>query len=377
MRYLLLIFIICSCGKSIENKDKSLNSIATDKFIIEYASGFNVDIIENGYIVSITEPWPKAKESFKYLLYRNKETLNKNYDVDYSIQIPLRSIVTTSTTHIPSLDTLDVLDKLIGFPNTNYISTEKAIALIENGEIKDVGQNESLNTELLIELNPDALITFGVKGQNKSVEVLQKAGIPILYNSDWVETNVLGKAEWIKFFGLLFDKTEDSQKIFNGIKKEYEEAKAIAKQAENKPTVISGALWKDTWYLPAGNSWQSQILADANADYLYSETEGTGSLSLSFESVFSKSKNAEFWIAPAQYTSYNDMLDQHPHYEKFSAFQEKKIFTFSSTLGKNGGVLFYEIAPNRPDIVLKDLIHILHPELIESYEPRFFKPLNP
>ncbi len=377
MRWLLLSFLLIACKNHSEVNKAENDTNQFQSLKVEYAKGFTIDTINQGYILNITKPWPDANETFKYLLYKDKSAITESKNYDYSIKIPLNKLVVTSTTHIPSLDTLGVLDRLIGFPNTDYVSTKRAVDLIKKDRIKDVGQNENLNTELLIELDPDAIVTFAVKGQNRSIESIKKSGIPVLYNGDWVESHALGKAEWIKFFGLLFDKADEATAIFEGIKNEYESAKAIAQKAKNQPTVISGALWKDTWYLPAGDSWQSQILADANANYLYSKTEGTGSLSLSFESVFSKSKDATFWIAPAQYTSYNQMYDQHSHYGGFKAFKDKNIYTFALTKGQNGGVLYYELAPNRPDLVLKDLIHILHPNLLPDYNPFFFKPLTP
>lgn len=367
-----------SCNQNPENKTSGNSKSNTiNDFNIEYANGFEVDIIEGGYILNITEAWPEAERSFTYLLQNTDQEPQTEMEYDYKIKIPIESIVVTSTTHIPSLDTLGVLDKLVGFPNTDYISSENARALVETEQIKDIGQNESLNTELLVQLNPDAVVTFAVKGQNKSVESLKQAGIPILYNADWVESDPLGKAEWIKFFGLLFGKVEKSQQIFEGIKTEYERVKVLAKNANEKPSVLSGALWKDQWYLPAGESWQAQLISDANANYLYADTEGTGSLSLSFESVFAEASSTEFWIAPGQYTSYSQMLEQQSHYGKFKAFQKQNIFTFASTLGENGGVLYYELAPNRPDLVLKDLISVFHPELLKDYKNKFFKPLEP
>lgn len=372
----LICFLVLSCVNKPEKEEDKVD-LNTDGFTIEYAKGFNVKLFEDYATIEVTQAWPDADTKFTYLLQKKNKPQIENIEYDVKVEIPLKNIVVTSTTHIPSLESLGVLDKLIGFPNTDYISLPQARQLISKDKIKDVGKSQSLNTELLIDLQPEAVVSFAVKGQNKSLESLKKAGFPVLYNADWVEQHPLGKAEWIKFFGLLFDKAEESKKIFDHIKKEYETAKNIALQAKNKPTVLSGALWKDQWYLPAGESWQAQILTDANAQYLFSKTEGTGSLSLAFESVLSKSQNADFWIAPAQYTSYQDMLNQHNHYKKFKAFQNKKVFTFASTKGETGGVLYYELAPNRPDWVLKDLVKILHPKLLKSYKPHFFKPLKP
>lgn len=369
--------VILSCRQNTKQSDLKDSKFQTDEDItVEYAKGFEVKKIDNHYLLTIKEPWPKADKSFKYLLKNSDQELKTQVEYDYKINTPIENIVVTSTTHIPSLDTLGVLNQLIGFPNTDYISTKNARQLIEKGLIRDVGQNQNLNTELLIELNPEAVVTFAVKGQNKGIESLEEAGIPILYNADWVESHPLGKAEWIKFFGLLFNKTDVANKIFEGIKHEYEKAKTLAASLDNKPDVISGALWKDQWYLPAGESWQAKIIKDAHASYLYENTEGTGSLSLSFESVLNDAQHAEFWVAPAQYTSYLEMLEQQQHYSKFKAFQNQNIFSFSSVKGENGGILYYEVAPNRPDLVLKDLINIFHPEALDDYKNHFFKPLE-
>lgn len=374
---LLVVFLLLmiSC-KNESTQEKVEENSKNESFQIDYAKGFEVEIFDNYTILKITKPWPDADKTFTYLLQKSDLEVEPDIDYDVKINTPLKKLVVTSTTHIPSLEALGVLDKLVGFPNTDYISTESARTLIDKGKIKDVGQNESLNTEMLIALQPDAIVSFAVKGQNKSLERVKQAGIPVLYNADWVEAHPLGKAEWIKFFGLLFDKSKESQQIFNSIKTEYEKAKTLASKVENKPRVLSGALWKDQWYLPGGDSWQAHLITDANANYIYKDTENNGSLSLSFESVLNDAKDAEFWIAPAQYTSYSQMLDQHAHYQEFKAFENKNIFTFAKEKGETGGVIYYEMAPHRPDWVLKDLINIFHPHILPDYQNHFFKALD-
>ena len=100
----------------------------------------------------------------------------------------------------------------------------------------------------------------------------------------------------------------------------------------------------------------SLLLKEAHSHYLWQETTGTGSLSLSFETVFEKAKDADFWITSGQFSTLKSMIDANPHYNQFKAFQNKKVYSFSGKKGKTGGILYYELGPNRPDIVLKDLI---------------------
>ena len=290
--------------------------------------------------------------------------------------IPVQKIVVTSTTHIPALEALNKTSTLKGFPGLDYISSEQTRNLIDSGAIKEVGKNESLNTEVLIDLQPDVVIGFAINADNKSFSTIQKTGIPVVYNGEWTESSALGKAEWIKFFGALYDESKAADSIFQRIESNYQSAKKLAETAENKPTVLSGAMYKDQWYLPYGNSWQAQMIKDANAEYLWADTKGSGSLSLSFESVLDKAQDADFWISAGQFTSYSGMLEQSQHYSQFKAVQDKKVFSVSMSKGETGGVIFYELGPNRPDLILKDLISIFHPQLLENYQPTFYKALN-
>ena len=197
----------------------------------------------------------------------------------------------------------------------------------------------------------------------------------MIYNGDWVEKHPLGKAEWIKFFGVLYGKEKEADSIFNHIEKQYLDAKKLVQNVSKKPTILSGAMFKDIWYLPKGDSWQATVIEDAGGNYLWSQTEGTGSIALSIESVLDKAQNADFWIAPSQYTSYSKLISDNKVYGEFDAFKNQNIHTFAKAKGATGGLLYYELAPNRPDLVLKDLISILHPDLL-AQKTTFFTPLD-
>jgi iron complex transport system substrate-binding protein len=197
-----------------------------------------------------------------------------------------------------------------------------------------------------------------------------------LLNGDWNEQTPLGKAEWIKFFGALYGKQSKANEIFSKIENDYLTTVEIAKYATNHPTILAGDMYEDKWYLPQGTSWGCQLLKQANGNYLWEYTTGTGSLALSFETVLEKAKDADIWITSGQFASLQEMLNANPHYQQFKSFQNKKVYSFARRKGKTGGVLYYELAPNRPDIVLKDIVKILHPELLHGYQPYFFEKLK-
>lgn len=379
VRILFLFILVLNSCKEGPDLTRTLPPTINQDVKLNYAKGLRIEISDHSKTIEITNAWPEAEQKFTYLLLTKEQaskiTYNKD-DYDAVIVTPITKTVVTSTTHIPALELLGIENTLVGFPGTDYISSEKTRKLIDNGKVRELGKNEGINTEVLLELNPDVVIGFGVDGVNKTFETIKKAGIPVIYNGDWVESSALAKAEWIKFFGVLFNKEKEADSIFNTIEKEYLAAKEIAKQAKTQPTILSGAMHKDVWYLPNGSSPEAQFLKDANVNYLWSETTGNGSLALSFEAVLDKAKDADLWLSPSYYSSFEQLEQTNALYSNFEAFKKRNIYTFSNTTGKTGGVLYYELGTARPDLVLKDLIKICHPELLENYTPYFFKRLK-
>ena len=265
---------------------------------------------------------------------------------------------------------------LVGFPSLDYISSQKTRARINQGLIKELGKNEDLNTESLLDLNPDVIIGFAIDNHYKTLKTIKKTGIPLVYNGDWTESSPLAKAEWIKFFGAFYNKDSLANELFSVIESDYLNAKKIAFNAKSKPTVLSGAMYKDVWYLPQGKSWAAQFIADANGDYLWKETKGTGSHSLSLESVLDKAEHAEIWIGPSYYTNLIQLKEAHAVYQFFDAYKTNNVYSFTNKVGETGGLIYFELGPNRPDLVLKDIIKILHPELLHEHTLYFFDQLK-
>jgi iron complex transport system substrate-binding protein len=367
--FTFLLLISFSCKKQVVKVDKKNQSESQ----IKYAKGFDI-LNENGTKkLIIKSAYQNSAEIFEYLI-QNKKSIENTENEPNVIQVPIQQIVVTSTTHIPMVELLGEENSIIGFPYSKYVSSEKTRALIDEGKITEIGTENSLNTEILLNLQPELVVGYSVSSSDKSLTTLQKSGIDVIYNGDWLEETPLGRAEWIKFFGVLFDKEKQADSIFRVIETNYMNAKKIALKSTKKPTILSGAIMsKDIWNLPAGESFVAKFLEDANVNYFWANSTGKGSLSLSFESVFEKGKNADYWIAPGYFSSKEQLLQTNQIYSNFKAFKKNTIYTPTTKKGKTGGVLYYELAPTRPDLVLKDIIKITNPDLLPNYHYTFFE----
>ena len=366
----LLGIFISSCKKETKKSTSKLETSIS----IKYAKGFSVNV-ENGVKkLKINAPYQNTNKTFEYII--SSESLESNNKIN-NIHVPINKMVITSTTHVPMVELLGEEKSIVGFPYAKYVSSEKTRALIDDEKIKEIGKESSLNTEILLDLQPDLVVGYSVTTADKSLTTVEKSGISVIYNGDWLEETPLGRAEWIKFFGILYNKEKEADSIFNIIEKNYLNAKALASNTEKQPNILSGAIMnKDIWNLPAGDSFVAQFLKDANLNYLWQNTKGKGSLSLNFESVFDKGVNADFWIAPGYFSTKEQMLQNNQIYQQFDAFKKDKIYTPSTKKGATGGIIYYELAPSRPDLVLKDLIKITNPDLLKNYELTFFEKMQ-
>ena len=369
-----MLFLSSACNK--KSTKNPLEQGFKRQANIVYAKGFDIQHFKTYKKLIIRNPYPQASEHFEYILDSKPYKKESDNSVK-TIRTPIQEIVVTSTAHIPMLELLGEEKSLVGFQNTKYISAEKTRKRIDSGYVKELGNKATINTEVLFELDPEVLIGFSVNKINKTYSFIERHGIPVILNGDWLEETPLGRAEWIKFFGVLFDKEKEANEIFVKIETNYLKAKAIASKTATKLTVLSGAVMNnDIWNLPAGNSFAAMLLRDANLNYLWKDTKGRGSLQLSFESVLEKAQDADLWIAPAYFSSKKQLLDANKHYKSFSTFKNNNIYTASAKTGITGGIIYYELGPTRPDLILKDLIKIANPELLPMYNLTFFEQMK-
>jgi len=368
---LLLLLIIVSC-----NPKQEQTSNATKKIQLKYAEGFSVRNEGNAKFVTITNPYPGATSSYQYLLVPAGESIPTHDENTEVIRTPIKKIVCTSTTHIPLLDYLGETDALIGFPTTDYISSKTMRDRINKNLVTDLGIDKGMNVELLFSLSPELVMSYTMTSDLGQLKKIKELGIPVVINAEFLEKHPLGRAEWIKFMALFFNKEKEADSVFNEIEKEYLNANALVKDIAKRPTVMSGIVYGDAWFMPAGKNYAAHLLKDAGTDYLWKDTETSGFLELSFESVFEKAKDADLWIGVGSFNSLAEIKAAESRYALFKPFQDKQVYTYNARKGAKGGSEFLELGYLRPDLILKDLVKIAHPELLPDYELFFHRRLE-
>ncbi|MEQ8243175.1 ABC transporter substrate-binding protein [Fulvivirga sp.] len=372
---LLILFIaLISCDQTSSNERE--NS-ASDKVLeLKYATGFAIEYFDGYKIVEVKRPYMNAKTSFKYILVSDESKVPTSLKNERIIQVPIKSIVCTSTTHIPLLDYLGETDKLIGFPTTDYISSEKMRARIDDGFVKDLGVDSDINLEELIALDPDMIMAYTIGGDYGQFNKMEQLGVPAILNAEYLEEHPLGRAEWLKFMAAFFDKETMADSVFNSIEERYNELLSLNKNTESKPTILSGVVYGDTWYMPGGKNYASTLMNDAGGDYLWASDSTSGFLELSFEAVYDKALDADYWIGVASFETLKAIEEADNRYSDFAAFKNKKVYTYNARKGAKGGSEFLELGYLRPDLILADLIKILYPNQLPEHELYFHKQLE-
>ncbi len=372
--YLIVLLgfsFLFSCGKKEElSKEKT-------PIPLSYAKGFEIFQGKDFWEIHVTQGYTGAEKTFRYLvLEENSKAEQTGFDA--VVQLPISKVVLTSTTHIPHLDLLNSSEKLVGFPQTDFISSEKTRKLIDSGTVTDLGNGPSANPELVIDLQPDWMMISTLGEDLRYLDLFAQAKIPAIINGEYVEQNPLGRAEWIKFTGILLGKYEESVAVFEEIKTAYLEAEKLTESLSQteKPKVLSGVMYQDIWYAPGAESWGARILENAGGSYIFANQSGSGSLQLSYEFVLDNGLETDFWIGSADFPDLKAMGNSETRYQAFTPWKNGQVYTYTAKKGATGGLEYFELGYMRPDLILKDLIKILHPELLPEYELYFYQKLE-
>ncbi len=361
---IILSILLFGCNKKAEDSQilTPNPSLLTN---LDYANNFNIEHLDNYTTLSILSPWEADKVLYTYYLVKN-DTIQTPKD-GVKIKVPVDKIAVNSCSHVAYIDALGLTAMIVASTDPGYVYNENFRNLLSEEKIENLGGSYDMNFEKILKVSPEVLMVTGFKGVDNMALRAQEAGLPVVYNYEWVEKTVLGRAEWIKFFGELFDLREKADSIFNEIKTEYLRCAELAGSATNKPKVLSGAPYKGTWYIPGGQTFMAEFYNNSGMDYFYKDNKDNFSLALSLETVMGNFLSSDIWVGVDAKT-YEALASQDERLMLFKPAKTKKVYHYLNRTTTTGGNDFWESAMLRPDILLKDFIRIAHPELLPDWE---------
>ena len=364
------VLLLSACGGG--SKTSSLQAEG-DTVRMKYSSLLQIVKHADYTVVTIRNPWDTMKVLHTYLLADREKPLPEHLPEGTVVRTPLQKSVIYSSVHCSLWSELDELKGIGGVCGLEYIKLPQIQEGCRNGSIVNVGNSMNPDIECIIDLRPDAILLSPFENSGGYGRV-GKLNIPIIECADYMETSALGRAEWMRLYGLLLGKEAQADSLFAGIEKEYLTlTQQVKSQNLKRPTVISEMKNSSAWYIPGGNSTMGRLYQDAGADYVFASLSNSGSVPLAFETVFDRGGNADIWLIKynqPQDKTYSELERDYAPYARFKAFQDRKVYGCNTN-----HVPFYEESPFHPELLLKDLIKIFHPELLPDYDLKYFSNL--
>ena len=355
-----------------------------EKVVIADALRFSVAYFNHYKVVTVSDAFDGAP-GFDYVLVQCGTPRPDAADFPAGAQfidVPSGDLITLSTTQLPALSQLGLLDKLVAVDSGFYISTTDVLDRIAAGQISEVGFGAEINIERVLELAPDLVMSYGFNPATDAHPVLLEAGIFTALDASWRELSPLGRAEWLKFSALFYNREADASALYDDIAAEYAAVKqlAAAVSADDRPAVLINSFlgYADAWFIPGAATYLGRIISDAGGDLLLAQADSTSSQALGFEVVYDGGLDADIWLTET-FGVYSgaDLLALDSRFGDFAAFQSGDIWNNNRDENANGGNNYYEWGVTQPHRVLADLLAIFHPDLLPDHEFAFYHQLAP
>ena len=372
------LILVCSCQPKRDSLPAASDpKIVTGQSNIKHAIGFDLVDYETFKVLNIIRHYNETSDTLSYVLYEEGADIHENFSDLYQIQIPIQNIALLHSSYLSFFELCEAKDHIKAISEAKYIYDESVYSSVQKGELIEVGYGETLDKERLLELNISAVITVGFPNTpNKSQQMLDELGIPVLVFSDWQETGLLGRAEWVKVVAALTGSEKLVNEKFELIEKEYKKLTSLTKDLDNPPKIICNLPYKGSWYVPGGNSYVSNLLHDAGSDYLWASDDGTGGIQMDFETVYAKGIEADFWINPDFAKTLQDIIDTDERLIDFKPISTRSVYNSNFRMSRGIANDFWESGIVNPHLILADLIKILHPELLPDHQLFYYKQIN-
>ena len=357
-----VLVLLCACSSQGDKQTKS-GADSMEEVTVKYATGFSVRDSADIRLVDV------GKKDHFALVHDADAVVPEGY---VKVKVPIERTICMTSLQLSNFTILDAHDIVKGITGTKNLFNEDIKTRVKDGRIVKIGMEGEFDPEVVMAANPDVI--FISPSKRGGYDAIKEIGITLVPHLGYKELDPLGQAEWIKFIGMFIGKEKEAAEIFAGIESRYNELKDKAAKAEQRPTVTSGEMHYGNWHAVGGKNYLAQIFRDAGADYVINDDETSGE-DLEFEKMYALSANADYWRILNSYDgdfSYEALKASEPRNEMLKAFKEKKVIYCNMKQTP-----YYEIAPVKPDVLLKDFVAIFHPELVEKdYQPTFYRLLK-
>ncbi len=354
--------LLAACSNN-SAKNGNAEGGSHESITVKYAKGFTVRDSADVRLVDV------GKKDHFALVKDDNAAVPEGYT---KVTVPIKSTICMTSLQLSNFTILDAHDVVKGITSTKNLFDEDIKARVKDGRIVKIGMEGEFDNELVMAANPDVI--FISPSKRGGYESIKETGITLVPHLGYKELDPLGQAEWIKFIGMFIGKEKEANEIFAGIESRYNDLKGKAAKVANRPTVTSGEMHYGNWHAVGGKNYLAQIFRDAGADYVINDDEESGE-DLEFEKMYALSANADYWRILNSFDgefTYEALKAKEPRNEMLKAFKEKKVIYCNMKQTP-----YYEIEPVKPDVLLKDLIAIFHPELVEKdYAPTFYRLLK-
>ncbi|NDJ54976.1 MAG: ABC transporter substrate-binding protein [Chloroflexi bacterium] len=355
-----------------------------EKAEVTDAENFSVEYFNHYKVVTVTDAFDAA-EPFTYVLVQcgtpAPEAGGFPDDTQF-IEVPAGDIIAMSTTQLPHLTDLRLLDNLVGLDSFLFVNSPEVRDLIDAGELVEIGSGADVNVEVVLDVEPDIVMAFGFDPSTDAHPVLIEAGIFTALDASWREATPLGRAEWLKYTALFYNVEAEAEVVYSEIVTAYESARELAASVPEaeRPTVLWNQFssFTEAWIIPGAETYVGALIADAGGIIALGEEAPGDSAMLSLEAVYEGALDAEVWIANAfGITTLDALLDEDSRYADFAAVQNGNVWNDSLDVNENGGNNYFELGVTNPHLILQDLVAIFHPDLLPDHEFNFYLRLEP
>lgn len=373
---LLLSIFTSGCGGS---SSVSLEEFSVSSYNPQYAKGFEIMKSKRGEssMLKIYNPWQGSSDDEQMLLFisRNQEKPPVGFKGQV-VKAPIRRVVCMSSSHVAMMQSIDEIRRVVGVSGINYISNKHINEHKLCGEVRDVGYDTNMNFELILAIQPDIVLLYGVSGENTIVTgKLAELGIPYLYIGEYAEELPLGKSEWLIAIAEMVNKQVHGKKVFDGISRRYNALKESVKSDVSKPKVMLNTPYQDVWFMPSNRNYMVRLIEDAGGKYIYEGDNSNSSMPIDLEEAYKLAQEADVWLNVGLVNSMSELKQQNSKFASMPAVVSNRVYNSNGRQSLGGGSDFWESGTVTPDIVLSDLITILN-DTVSSDNLYYYKQLR-